>query len=186
MTAEAAEIPDYIAGTWDIDPVHSQIGFVARHLMVSKVRGKFDRFEGQIVTAGDALQSSATATIDASSFDTGNDQRNSDVKSENFLDVASYPTLSYRSTSLRRDGEQFIAEGELTIKGVTRPVELAVEFNGIGPDPFGGTRLGLSAIGEINRNDYGISFNMALPTGGVMISERIQLEIEVEATLRKD
>jgi polyisoprenoid-binding protein YceI len=186
MTAETVDIPGYVAGTWDIDPVHSQIGFMARHLMVSKVRGKFDKFEGQIVTADDALRSSATATIDATSFDTGNDQRNGDVKSENFLDVASYPTLTFRSTSVRRDGEQFIAEGELTIKGVTRPVELAVEVNGIGPDPYGGTRLGLSAIGEINRNDYGISFNMVLPTGGVMISDKIQLEIEVEATLRKN
>jgi polyisoprenoid-binding protein YceI len=186
MTAETVEIPGYIAGTWDIDPVHSQIGFVARHLMVSKVRGKFDKFEGQIVTAGDPLQSSATATMDTASFDTGNDQRNSDVKSENFLDVTNFPTITYRSTSVRRDGEQFIAEGELTIKGVTRPVELAAEVNGIAPDPYGGTRLGLSAIGEINRSDYGISFNMALPTGGVMISEKIQLEIEVEAVLRKD
>ena len=91
MTAETVEIPGYIAGTWDIDPVHSHIGFVARHLMVSKVRGNFGKFEGQIVTAEDPLQSSATATIDTTSFDTGNDQRNSDVKSENFLDVANYP-----------------------------------------------------------------------------------------------
>ncbi len=186
MTAETVEIPGYVAGTWDIDPVHSSIGFVARHLMVSKVRGKFGTFEGQIVTAEDPLQSSATATIDTTSFDTGNDQRNSDVKGEGFLDVANNPQITYRSTSIRRDGEQYIAEGELTIKGVTRPVELAVEVNGIGPDPYGGTRLGLSAIGEINRNDYGISANVPLPTGGVMISERIQLEIEVEATLRKD
>jgi polyisoprenoid-binding protein YceI len=185
MTAESAEIPAYIAGTWDIDPVHSQIGFVARHLMVSKVRGKFDKFEGQIVTAEDQLQSSATATIDTASFDTGNEQRNSDVKSENFLDAANFPTITYRSTSVHRDGEQFIAEGELTIKGVTHPVELAVELNGFGPDPYGGTRLGLSAIGEINRSDFGITFNMTLPTGGVMISEKIQLAIEVEATLRK-
>jgi polyisoprenoid-binding protein YceI len=186
VTAETAEIPGYIAGSWDIDPVHSHIGFVARHLMVSKVRGNFSRFEGHIVTAEDPLQSSATATIDTTSFDTGNEQRNNDVKSENFLDAANHPTMTYRATGVRRDGERFIADGELTIKGVTRPVELAVEYNGIGPDPYGGTRLGLSATGEINRNDYGISFNMALPTGGVMISEKIQLEIEVEATLKKD
>jgi polyisoprenoid-binding protein YceI len=186
MTAETAEIPGYIAGTWDIDPVHSHIGFVARHLMVSKVRGNFGKFEGQIVTAEDPLQSSATATIDTTSFDTGNDQRNSDVKSENFLDVANYPQMTYRSTGIHRDGEQLITEGELTIKGVTRPVELAVEVNGIGPDPYGGTRLGLSAIGEIDRNDYGISCNMPLPTGGVVISDKIQLTIEVEATLKTE
>jgi polyisoprenoid-binding protein YceI len=186
MTAETATIPGYTAGTWDIDPVHSYIGFVARHLMVSKVRGNFGTFEGQIVTAEDPTQSSATATIDATSFDTGNDQRNGDVKSEGFLDVANYPEITYRSISVHRDGDQFIAEGELTIKGVTQPVELAVEVNGIGPDPYGGTRLGLSAIGEINRNDYGISANVPLPTGGVMISEKIQLTIEVEATLKQN
>jgi polyisoprenoid-binding protein YceI len=186
MTAETVGIPGYIAGTWDIDPVHSHIGFMARHLMVSKVRGNFGTFEGQIVTAGDPLQSSATATIDTTSFDTGNEQRNDDIKGENFLDVANHPSMTYRSTSLRRDGEQLIAEGELTIKGNTRPVELAVEVNGIGPDPYGGTRLGLSAIGEIDRTDYGITANMALPTGGVVISEKIQLTLEVEATLKKD
>lgn len=186
MTAETVEIPGYVAGTWEIDPVHSHVGFVARHLMVSKVRGNFGKFEGQIITAEDPAQSSATATIDTASFDTGNDQRNSDVKGEGFLDVASHPTITYRSTSVRRDGEQFIAEGELTIKDVTRPVELAVELNGIGPDPYGGTRLGLSAIGEINRNDFGITTNMTLPTGGVVIGDKIQLTIEVEATLKTD
>jgi polyisoprenoid-binding protein YceI len=179
MTAETVEIPGYVAGTWDIDPVHSHIGFVARHLMVSKVRGNFGKFEGQIITAEDPLQSSATATIDTTSFDTGNDQRN-------FLDVANYPQMTFRSTSIRSEGGEYVATGDLTIKGVTRPVELTVEVNGFGPDPYGGTRLGLSATGEINRNDYGISFNMALPTGGVMISEKIQLTIEVEATLKTE
>ena len=186
MTAETVEIPGYIAGTWDIDPVHSHIGFVARHLMVSKVRGNFGKFEGQIVTAEDPLQSSATATIDTTSFDTGNEQRNNDIKGENFLDVANHPTMTYRSTGIRPQGGNFIVDGDLTIKGVTHPVELTGEVNGFGPAPYGGTRLGLSATGEINRNDYGISFNMALPTGGVMISEKIQLTIEVEATLKTE
>ena len=186
MTAETVEIPGYIAGTWDIDPVHSHIGFVARHLMVSKVRGNFGKFEGQIVTAEDPLQSSATATIDTTSFDTGNDQRNSDIKAESFLDVANHPTMTFRSTGIRRHGSEYVATGDLTIKGVTHPVELTVEVNGFGPDPYGGTRLGLSATGEINRNDFGIDANMSLPTGGVVISEKIQLTIEVEATLKKD
>ncbi len=186
MTAETVEIPGYIAGTWDIDPVHSHIGFVARHLMVSKVRGNFGKFEGQIVTAEDPLQSSATATIDTTSFDTSNEQRNNDIKGENFLDVANYPTMTYQSTGLRQDGDEFIVVGDLTIKGVTHPVELTVEVNGFGPDPYGGTRAGLSATGEINRNDYGIDANMALPTGGVVISEKIQLTIEIEASLKKD
>jgi polyisoprenoid-binding protein YceI len=184
MTAEAIEIPGYIAGTWDIDPVHSHVGFVARHLMVSKVRGNFTKVEGQIITADNLLESSATATIDMTSFNTGNEQRDGDVKGENFLDVANHPTMTYRTTGIRQDGEVIIAEGELTIKGITRPVELAVEVNGFGPDPYGGTRVGLSAIGEINRTDWGITANMALPTGGVVVGEKIQLVIEVEASLK--
>jgi polyisoprenoid-binding protein YceI len=153
--------------------------------MVSKVRGHFTKFEGQIVTvAASPLSSSATATIDASSFNTGTDQRDADVKGENFLDVAHYPTITFRTTQVREEREDIFADGELTIKGVTKPVTLTVEVNGFGPDPYGGTRLGLSATGEINRNDYGITANVALPTGGVMISEKIQLTIEVEATLK--
>jgi polyisoprenoid-binding protein YceI len=189
MTAEASgQIPaGYIAGTWDIDPVHSHIGFTARHLMVSKVRGSFNKFEGQIVTADDPLQSSATATIDMTSFESNNEQRNSDIKGEGFLDVANHPQMTFRSTGVRpEDDGDFIVDGELTIKGITHPVELTVEVNGFGPDPFGGTRVGFSATGEINRTDYGITANMPLPTGGVMVSEKIQLTIEVEATLKKD
>jgi polyisoprenoid-binding protein YceI len=184
MTSEAVEIPGYIAGTWDIDPVHSHVGFVARHLMVSKVRGNFTKVEGQIITADNPLESSATATIDMTSFNTGNEQRDGDVKGENFLDVANHPTMTYRTTGIRQDGEVIIADGELTIKGITRPAELAVEVNGFGPDPYGGTRVGLSAIGEINRTDWGITANMALPTGGVVVGDKIQLVIEVEASLR--
>jgi len=182
--SESVEIPGYIAGTWEIDPAHSHVGFVARHLMVSKVRGSFTKIEGQIITAEKPLESSATATIDTTSLSTGNAQRDGDVAGENFLDTASHPTMTYRSTGLRQHDGDLIADGELTIKGVTHPVELTVEVNGFGPDPYGGTRAGLSATGEINRNDYGITANLVLPTGGVMVSEKIQLVIEVEASLK--
>ena len=184
MAAESVEIPGYIAGTWDIDPVHSHVGFVARHLMVSKVRGNFNGVEGQIITADNPLESSATATIDMTSLSTGNEQRDNDVKGENFLDVANHPTMTYRTTGIRRDGGEIFADGELTIKGVTKPVALTVEVNGFGPDPYGGTRAGFSATGEINRSDYGITANMSLPTGGVVVSEKIQLVIEIEALLK--
>jgi polyisoprenoid-binding protein YceI len=186
MASESVEIPGYIAGTWDIDPVHSHVGFVARHLMVSKVRGNFNAVEGQIITADNPLESSATATIDMASLTTGNEQRDSDVKGENFLDVANHPAMTYRTTGIRRDGGEIIADGELTIKGVTQPVALMVEVNGFGPDPYGGTRAGFSASGEINRTDFGITANMALPTGGVVVSEKIQLVIEVEASLKTE
>lgn len=186
MSVESSVLPGYISGTWDIDPAHSHVGFVARHLMVSKVRGSFTRLEGQIVTAADPLESSASATIDMDSLSTGNETRDSDVKGENFLDVASHPTMTYRSTGVRSDGDGFVLDGELTLKGVTHPVELSVEVNGFGPDPYGGTRAGFSATGVINRSDYGITANMVLPTGGVMVSEKIELSIEIEAALKKD
>jgi polyisoprenoid-binding protein YceI len=184
MSAQTVAIPGYIAGTWDIDPAHSHVGFMARHLMVSKVRGSFTKLTGEIITAENPLDSSATATIDLDSLATGNEQRDGDVKGENFLDVANHPTMTYRSTGVRQVGDGFIADGELTIRGITHPVELTVEVNGFGPDPYGGTRAGLSAAGEINRADYGITANLVLPTGGVMVSEKIQLTIEIEAALR--
>jgi polyisoprenoid-binding protein YceI len=186
MTAQSVEIPGYIAGTWEIDTAHSHVGFIARHLMVSKVRGNFTRFEGEIITAADPMESSATATIEMASVDTSNAHRDEDVKGENFFDVASHPEMTFRSTGLRRDGDDIIATGDLTIKGVTHPVNLTVEVNGFGPDPYGGTRAGLSVTGEINRNDYGITANMVLPTGGVMVSEKIQLIIDIEAKLKTD
>jgi polyisoprenoid-binding protein YceI len=185
MTAEALGIDGYIAGTWELDPVHSHIGFVARHLMVSKIRGRFTKFSAQIVTAEDPLKSSATATIDLSSVDTGNEMRDNDLRSTNFFDAATHPTMTFSSTGIRRDGDDFVLDGDLTIRGVTRPVSLTFEVNGFGPDPYGGTRAGFSARGEINRSDFGVSFNAPIP-GGVMISEKVQLEIEAEAVLKKD
>jgi polyisoprenoid-binding protein YceI len=185
MTSPAVQIPGYVAGTWDLDPVHSTIGFVVRHLMVSKVRGKFTTYQAQIITAPSPLDSSATASIDLSSVDTGNEQRDNDLRSTNFFDVATHPTMTFASTGIRPDGDTFIVDGDLTIRGVTKPVSLTVEVNGFGPDPFGGTRAGFSATGEINRSDFGVSFNAPIP-GGVMISENVRLEIEAEAVLRKE
>jgi polyisoprenoid-binding protein YceI len=185
MTSQAVEIPGYVAGTWDLDPVHSTIGFVARHLMVSKVRGHFSKFDAQVVTSADPLASSATATIDLSSVDTGNQARDDDLRSQNFFDAATHPKMTFRSTGIRPAGGRFEVDGELTIRGVTRPVTLSVEVNGFGPDPFGGTRAGFSATGEINRTDFGVSFNAPVP-GGVMVSENIRIEIEAEAVLRQD
>ncbi len=187
MTTQAVQIPGYIAGTWDLDPVHSTIGFVARHLMVSKVRGRFTSFEAHIVTAPNPLDSRATATIDLSSVDTGNETRDNDLRSENFFGASTHPTMTYRSTGIRLEGQgnTFSVDGELTIRGTTRPITLTAEVNGFGPDPYGGTRAGFSATGEMDRTEYGITFNAPVG-GGVMISEKIRIEIEAEAVLRKD
>jgi len=179
------EIPGYVAGTWDMDPVHSHIGFVARHLMVSKVRGRFTRFDVQIVTADNPLESTVTVSIETGSVDTGTEQRDEDLRSERFLDTANYPLITFRSTGITPAGDKFKMTGDLNIRGVTKPVTLDMEVNGFGPDPFGGTRAGFSATTEINRNDFGVSFNAPIP-GGVMVSEKVGIEIEAEAVLRKE
>ena len=183
MTMPAVKIPGYMAGTWDIDPVHSHIGFVGRHMVVSKVRGHFEKFEGQIVTAEDPLQSSATLTVQMNSVTTGNQTRDDDLRSDNFFAAATYPVMIYRSTGIRRDGEHLVIDGELTIRGVTRPVTLTLEVNGFTADPAGGsTRAGFSAPGEINRVDFGVCSNE--PYLG-LASDKVQIDIEAGAVLRK-
>jgi polyisoprenoid-binding protein YceI len=177
-------IPGYVAGTWSIDPVHSEVGFAARHMMVSKVRGRFRTFSGQLVTGENPLDSSVTAEIDMSSIDTGNEQRDGHIRSADFFEVENYPTMTYKSTGVRRQGDGFVLDGELTIKGVTRQVPLSLELNGFGPDPYGGTRAGFSATGEINRSDFGVSFNAVMETGGAVVSDKITLHLEIEAVLQ--
>ena len=181
----AGQIPGYIAGTWTIDPAHSEIGFVVRHLMVSKVRGQFTKFEGSITTADDPLQSTGTATIDLGSINTNNEQRDGHLRSADFFDADSHPTMTFTSTGLRQSGDKFIATGDLTIRDITKPIELEVEVNGFGPDPYGGTRAGLTATGQINRSDFGVTWNAAIEGGGVVVSEKVQLVLEVEASLDK-
>jgi polyisoprenoid-binding protein YceI len=185
MTETAVEIPGYLAGTWSIDPVHSEVAFLVRHMMVSKVRGRFDKFEGAIVTAPDPLQSAVTATVDLSSVNTGNETRDSHIRSADFFEVESHPTMTFRSTGLRPDGENYFLDGDLTIRGVTRPVTLRLEVNGFGPDPYGGTRAGFSATGEIDRRDWGVSWNGAIPgsNSSVVISDKVTISLEIEAVL---
>jgi len=173
--------PDYLTGTWDVDAVHSDVAFSVRHMMVSKVRGKFTTFSATIVTAENPLESSVTAEIDLTSLDTGNEQRDAHIRSADFFDVETYPIMTYRSTGLRADGDDYIVEGELTLHGVTRPVPLKLEVNGFTPDPFGGQRSGFSATGEINRKDFGIDISMPMDGGGVVVGDKINIQLEIEA-----
>jgi polyisoprenoid-binding protein YceI len=181
------EIPGYVAGTWDIDPVHSEVAFTIRHMAVSKVRGRFDKFEGVIVTGEDPLSSSVTANIDATSINTNNEQRDGHIKSADFFEVESHPNWTFTSTGVKADGDDYLLNGDLTIRGVTKPVTLKLEINGVGPDAYGGTRAGFSAVGEINRNDYGVSFNGPIPgvPGGVILSDKATIHLEIEAVLRQ-
>ncbi len=181
------EIPGYVAGTWDIDPVHSEVAFTVRHMAVSKVRGRFDKFEGVIVTGEDPLSSTVTATIDATSINTNQEQRDGHIKSADFFEVETHPTWTFTTTGLKADGDDYLLAGDLTIHGVTKPVTLKLEVNGIGPDAYGGTRIGFSATGEINRSDFGVSFNGPIPgvPGAVIVSEKVTLQLEIQGVLRQ-
>ena len=187
MTTAAVEIPGYVTGTWTIDPVHSEVSFVVRHMMVSKVRGRFDKFEGAIETAPDPLQSTVTATVDLSSVNTGNDTRDNHIRSEDFFHVEKHPAMTFRSTGIRPEGENFLLDGDLSLRGVTRPVTFFLEVNGFGPDPYGGTRTGFSATTEINRNDWNVSYNGPIPgaSSGMVLSDRVTINLEIEAVLNQ-
>ena len=176
-------IPGYVAGIWDIDSAHSDVSFSVRHMMVSKVRGRFNNVSGRLVTAADLLNSSVTADIDVNSFDTGNAQRDEHVRSADFLHAAQYPTMTYRSTEIRRDGDDLVVDGELTLHGIARQVPLTLEVTGFGPDPYGGTRVGVSATTKINRKDFGIDTDLPLDGGGVVIGETVQISLDIQAVL---
>jgi len=182
-----ATIPGYVAGTWDIDAVHSDVSFTVRHMMVSKVRGHFRAFSGVIVTAENPLESSVTASIDLNSIETGQEQRDNHIRSADFFETEKYPEMTYRSTGVRPDGEDFILDGELSLHGVTRPVSLKLELGGFGPDALnpGGTRVGFSATGEINRRDFGIDITMPMDGGGVVVGDKVTINLEIEGALRQ-
>jgi polyisoprenoid-binding protein YceI len=186
MSSTAVEIPGYVAGTWAIDPVHSEVSFTVRHMMVSKVRGRFDTFEGTIVTGADPLSSTVTASVDLSSINTGQEQRDAHIRSADFFEVEKHPNMTFASTGIRAEGDHFLLDGDLTLKGVTKPVTFKLEVNGFGPDAYGGTRVGFSATTEINRNDFGVSFNGPIPgvPGGVAVSEKATINLEIEGVLQ--
>jgi len=183
-SATVLDIPGYLAGTWDIDPVHTDVGFVVRHMVVTKVRGRFDEVKGHIVTADNPLESGVEITIDLNSISTKNDHRDNDLRSANFFDVAKYPAMTYKAGGARQDGDKFVLDGELTLKGVTRVVPLTFEFNGVVTDPWGGTRAGFSATAQINRKDFNVNFE-GVQNGVAVVADKIDIHIEVEAVLRQ-
>lgn len=174
-----ATLTGLTAGTWTIDPVHSAVAFQVRHLMVSKVRGTFDEFAGQVVVAEDGTPS-VTAEIAVDSFNTKNAQRDAHIRSADFLEVEKYPTITFRSTGLEGSGSEFTLRGELTLHGVTREVELETEFNGVSPGMGAGPVAGFEATTTINRKDYGIDIEMPLEGGGVVVGDKIQVTLEIE------
>ena len=186
ISTQSTKIPGYVAGTWDIDPVHTDISFTVRHMMVSKVRGHFETFDGTVTTGADPLQSSVEVRIDLGSINTNNADRDAHIRGDDFFGVEQFPTMTYRSTGVRASGDGYVVDGELTLRGVTKPVSLDLEVNGFGPDPFGGTRSGFSAKGEISRKEFDVKFDAPMEGGGVVVGDKIQLAIEAELILRKD
>jgi polyisoprenoid-binding protein YceI len=169
-------------GVWEIDAAHSSVGFVARHLMVAKARGRFTRFTGSIAIGETPEASSVSASIDASSIDTAEPTRDAHLRSPDFLDVERFPTLEFRNVAARQTGATTLElDGELTIRDVTRPVTLEVSYEGLTPDPFGNERAVFSAETEIDREEWGITWNKALETGGVLVGRRVKIELEIEA-----
>ena len=176
---EHAALP--AGGTYTIDPSHSTLGFSVRHLGISKVRGRFAEVEGTVTVADDPEASSVVAVIPAASIDTRDAGRDQHQRSPDFFDVASHPSIEFRSTAVRGGDDGWRVDGELTIRGTTRPVTLDVEFEGTATDPWGNTKVGFSATTEIDREEFGLTWNQALETGGVLVGKRIQVELEVQA-----
>ncbi len=175
MTA-IATLNTLTAGTWAIDPTHTEVGFVARHLMVTKVRGSFTDVTGTVQVGQDIGDSVANVTIKTASVSTGTADRDTHLRSADFFDVDTYPEITFVSTSY--DGDTLT--GDLTIKGVTKPVTLDVEFNGVATDPWGNDKAAFEATGELNRTDWGLTWNANLEKGGVLVSEKIKLVIDVQ------
>jgi polyisoprenoid-binding protein YceI len=167
-------------GTWAIDPAHSSIGFAVRHLMVSKVRGTFGSFSGAIVVNEDGTPT-VNAEIAIDSVNSGNEQRDAHLKAPDFFDVEKYPTASFASTGVRADGDDYVVEGDFTLKGVTKPIELKLAFNGTNPGMGHGEVAGFEASVVLNRKDFGIDIDMPLETGGTVVGEKVTITLEIEA-----
>lgn len=167
-------------GTWTIDPSHSEVGFVARHAMIAKVRGTFNNVTGTVTVAGNFADSTASATIAADSVNTGSADRDAHLRSGDFFDVEQFPSIEFASTGIRNiDGTDFVLDGNLTIKGTSVPVSLAVEYNGAETDPFGNNRIGFSASTEVEREQFGLTWNAVLESGGVLVGKKVKLELEL-------
>ena len=181
-------LTDATVRTYTVDPSHSRLGFVVRHLGFSKVRGAFEQFEGTVrMTPGDLSTLAAEATIQASSISTNEEKRDAHLRSADFFEVETYPTITFRSTEVRDvKGDRFTLVGDLTMHGVTKRIALEGEFLGEGPDPWGGTRVAFEAGTKVNRKDFGLNWNVALEAGGWLVSEDVEIVLEVQAVLQKE
>lgn len=176
------EIP---AGTWNLDPSHSEVGFTVRHAGISKVRGKFDSFSATLVIPENGVGATATASIEAASFNSGNADRDAHVRSADFFDVETYPTLNFEATSVKGDEDGVVVTGDLTIRGITKEVRLDVEVNGVARDAFGLFRAGAETKTVISRKEFGLTWNAALEAGGVLVSDKVTIELDLSFVLEE-
>lgn len=171
-------------GTWSLDPSHTNVTFSVRHLGLSKVRGRFTSFTGDIVVAEDPTQSGVNVAVDVSSVDTHDEKRDEHLRTNDFFNAPEFPTMTFASTSVSGGGSDWAVTGDLTIRGVTRPVTLAATFEGTAADPWGGSRTAFAATAEVDREDFGMTWNAALEAGGVLVGKKVKIEIEAEAVLQ--
>ncbi|GGC52788.1 YceI family protein [Hoyosella rhizosphaerae] len=180
MTAAVTTLPGLSAGTWTIDPVHSTVSFSVRHLMVSKVRGEFTEFSGQLEVAADGTPS-VTANIATHSVTTKNEQRDEHLKANDFFDSANHPTAVFKSTGLRAEGDDLYLDGDFTLRGITKNVSLALEFNGVNPGMGQGEVAGFEASTVINRKEFGVNFDAPLENGGAVVGDKVTITLDIEA-----
>lgn len=178
LTVGDIQIP---SGTWRIDPSHSQVGFSVRYLGLSRVRGRFEDFAGSITVGAEPTDAVVEASIQAASINTGEPKRDEHLRSADFLDVEHYPTMEFRSTSVRPDDGRWSIEGELTLHGVTRPVVMTAAVEGMAPDAYGNVRIAFTGQTEIDRSDFGLTWNQAVETGGVVVGRKVSIDLDVQA-----
>ena len=184
MTSTTIDIPGYKAGTWVLDPAHSEVSFSIRHMMISKVRGEFGLKSATIVAPANPLEATVTASVDATSIDTNDENRDTHLRSADFFDVETYPTIDFVSTGVRYEKGDFLVDGDLTMHGVTKPVTFTLEFGGFGTDPYGNYKAGATATTVINREDFGLTWNAALETGGVLVGKDVTITLDLQGSIQ--
>ena len=182
-TTTTLDVPGYKAGTWVLDPAHSEVTFSLRHMMISKVRGEFGLKSATIEAPANPLEAKVTASVDAASISTGDQNRDNHLRSADFFDVETYPTIDFVSTGVRYEGGDFLVDGDLTMHGVTKPVTFELEFGGFGTDPWGNYKAGATAKTVINREDFGLTWNAALETGGVLVGKDVTIMLDLQGSV---
>jgi len=178
------DIPGYRPGTWVLDPAHSEVTFSVRHMMISKVRGTFGVKSATLVAPENPLEAKVEASVDVTSIDTKDEGRDTHLRSADFFDTENFPSMEFVSTGARVQDGEFFVDGDLSIRGVTKPVSFAFEFGGFGTDPWGNFKAGASAVTTINREDFGLTWNAALETGGVLVGKEVTINLDLQGHLQ--